>query len=115
MKAPVLLAALLVIGTTSIASAYDYATEQRKAQIDVRRADEAARIQQGRRTGDLTLLEKWRLKGEQARIAQMERSALHDGHISGQEQYQINRALNRANANIYRGRTNSQIAWWRRW
>lgn len=115
MKAPVLLAALLVVGTTSIASAYDYATDQRKAQIDARRVDEAYRIQQGRRTGDLTLLEKWRLKGEQARIAQMERNALRDGHISRQEQYEINRALNRANGNIYRERTDSQIAWWRRW
>jgi len=115
MKAPLALAALLIVGTSTLASAHDYATDMRKAQIDARRAEERDRIQYGRRTGDLTLTEKWRLKNEQARIAQMERNALRDGHISRQEQYQINRALNRASHNIYRERNDGNVAWWRRW
>lgn len=115
MKAPIAIAALLLVSTTTFASAYDYATEMRKSQIDARRAEEAYRIRQGRREGDLTLTEKWRLKNEQARIAQMEREALRDGHISRREQYEINRALNRASHNIYRERNDAQVAWWRRW
>jgi len=115
MKAPLALAALLLLGTSTFAAAYDYPTEARKAQIDARRAAEADRIQYGRRTGDLTLTEKWRLKREQARIVQMERDALRDGHISRQEQYDINRALNRANRHITREVNDGQVAWWRRW
>jgi CRISPR/Cas system-associated endoribonuclease Cas2 len=115
MKAPFALAALLVLGTSTYAAAYDYPTEARKAQIDGRRAAELDRIQHARRTGDLTLTEKWRLKREQAHIAQLEREALRDGHISRQEQYVINRALNRANHNIYREANDGNVAWWRRW
>jgi hypothetical protein len=115
MQAPLALAALLLVGTSTFASAHDYPTDMRKAQIDARRADEAYRIRQGRREGDLTLTEKWRLQREQARIAQMERDALRDGHISRYEQYEINRALNRASHNIYRERNDNQVSWWRRW
>lgn len=115
MKAPLALAALLLLGTSTFAAAYDYPTEARKAQIDARRAVELDRIQHARRTGDLTLTEKWRLRNEQARIARMEREALRDGHISRQEQYVINRALNQANRNIYRESHDGQVAWWRRW
>lgn len=115
MKAPFALAAILLIGTTTFAAAYDYPTDARKSQIDARRAAELDRIQHARRTGDLTLTEKWRLKNEQARIAQLEREALRDGHISRQEQYVINRALNHANRNIHRESNDGNVAWWRRW
>lgn len=114
MKAPAILAALIVIGSTALASAHDTATDYRKAQIDARQAAEAHRIQQGRRTGDLTLVEAWRLKAEQARIARLERNALRDGHISRHEQIEINQALNRANRHIARERHDGQMAWWRR-
>lgn len=115
MKAPVALAALLLLGTSTFAAAYDYPTDMRKAQIDFRRSAEQDRIQFERRTGNLTLMEKWRLKNEQARIKQLEREALRDGHISREEQYVINRALNRAGRNITRESRDSQVAWWRRW
>lgn len=112
MKASVLLAsALLVIGASTAANAYDY----RQAQIDARRAEEAYRIRHGRATGELTLLEKWRLQGEQRRITAMERNALRDGYIDPSEAYRINRALDRASGNIYRETHDSQKAWWRRW
>lgn len=114
MKAPAILAALIVIGSTAIASAHDRAADYRKAQIDARQAAQADRIAHGRRNGDLTLVEKWRLKSEQARIARMEREALRDGHISRQEQYNINQALNRASRHIYRERHDTRVAWWRR-
>lgn len=112
MKVPVLLAtALIVVGASTAANAYDY----RQGQIDARRAEEAYRIRHGRATGELTLVEKWRLQAEQARIAAMERNALRDGHIDRGEAYRINRALDRASGNIYRETHDRQVAWWRRW
>lgn len=110
MKVPVLVAGALMIVTATAANAYDY----NRAQIDARRADSANRIYQGRVSGQLTLVEKWRLQAEQARIAGMERRALRDGYIDGQESYRINRAINRANNNIYRERVDGQTSFWRR-
>lgn len=111
MKARIALAAVALVVASSAASAYDY----RQAQIDQRRAEEAARIRHARQTGELTLLEKWRLQAEQRRIAGMERRALRDGHIDANESYRINRALNRASGNIWRESHDGQVAWWRRW
>lgn len=111
MKVPVLVAGALMILSATAAKAYDY----NQAQIDARRADSANRIYQGRASGQLTLLETWRLKAEQARIADMERRAKRDGYIDGTEAYRINQAINRANNHIYRERVDGQIAWWRRW
>src|SRR5262245_12869056 len=110
MKVLALIAATTIIATTTGASAYDY----RQAQIDARRVQENYRINTDRARGDLTLVEKWRLKAEQARIADMERRALSDGHISRHESYQINQALNRASGHIYQESHDSQVAWWRR-
>ena len=65
-------AATAVIATSTAASAHDY---DRESRIDARRAEQAYRIRHDRRTGELTLLEKWRLQGEQRQIASMERRA----------------------------------------
>jgi hypothetical protein len=111
MKLLTLIAATAVIATTTAASAYDY----RQAQIDARRADQANRIAYARRTGQLTLTEKWRLKAEQRQIAAMERYAARDGYISPREAYAINQAQNRAAYHIYRESHDGQVSWWRRW
>jgi hypothetical protein len=110
MKALTLLAATAIIATTTAASAYDY----RQAQIDARRAEQANRIAIARRAGQLTLTEKWRLNGEQRRIAGMERRALADGYISPREAYEINQAQNRAARHIYQESHDRQVAWWKR-
>ncbi len=115
MKAPVLLAIAMLATSAGVAGAYDNPTDYRRAQIEARRAEEAARIRAGRHAGELTLLEKWRLQAEQRRIAEMERNALRDGHISRHEQYEINRALNQASRNVYREKHDGQVSWWRRW
>jgi hypothetical protein len=107
MKILTLLAATAVIATTTAASAYDY----RQAQIDAQRAAQANRIAYARHTGQLTLLEKWRLKGEQARIAGMERRAKADGYISPREAYEIGQAQNRAARHIYQESHDRQVAW----
>ena len=109
MKVPALIAGALMIVTATAANAYDY----NQAQIDARRADSAARITQGRTSGQLTVLETLSLKAQQLRIAAMERAAMLDGRIDGNEAYRINQAINNANNNIYRQRVDSQTAFWR--
>lgn len=111
MKILSVLAATAIIATTTAASAYDY----RQAQIDARQAEQASRIANARRTGQLTLMEKWRLKDEQRWIAAMERRARGDGYISSSEAYAIGRAQNRAARHIYAESHDGQISRWRRW
>ena len=92
-------AATAVIATTTAASAHDY---DREARIDARHAEQAYRIRHNRHTGELTLLEKWRLQAEQRRIAAMERAAERDGYISRREARGIERAQDAAGRDIYR-------------
>ena len=66
MKTLALIAATAALATTMSAGAYAY---DREANIDARRAEQAYRIRHNRHTGELTLLEKWRLQAEQNRIA----------------------------------------------
>ena len=104
-------AATAIVATTTAASAYDYGRESR---IDARRAEQAYRIRHNRHTGELTLLEKWRLQAEQRRIAAMERAAERDGYISRREARAIGRAQDAASRDIYRESHDGQRAWWRR-
>jgi hypothetical protein len=111
MKTLALIAAVAVIATTTAASAHDY---DREARIEARRAEQTYRIRHNRHTGDLTLVEKWRLQGEQRRIAAMEVAAERDGTISRREARAIDRAQDAAGRDIYRESHDWQQAWWRR-
>jgi hypothetical protein len=112
MKLFTLLAGTAIIAATSAASAHDYNREDR---IDARQAEQAYRIRHNRYTGQLTLLEKWRLQAEQRRIASMERWADRDGYISRREARRISEAQDRASRHIYRESHDSNKAWWRTW
>jgi hypothetical protein len=110
MKTLTLIAAAAVIATSTAASAHDYSREHR---IDARQAQQAYRIAHDHRTGQLTLFEKWKLKAEQRRIAQLERYARRDGYISRGEAHRIGEAQDAAARHIYRESHDGQIAWWR--
>ena len=72
----VLLASALVLATATGALA---------DQIDQRQARDAQRIEEGRRSGQLTAREYTQLKAEQARIAAIERAAKADGVVTRHE------------------------------
>jgi|SRR5581483_762443 hypothetical protein len=110
MKTLTLIAAAAVIATTTAASANDYGREHR---IDARQAEQAYRIAHNRHAGQLTLLEKLKLKAEQSRIARMERNAERDGYISRSEARRIGEAQDAAARHIYRESHDGQVAWWR--
>ena len=104
-------AATAVIATSTAASAHDYGHD---ARIDARQAEQAYRIRHNRHTGELTLLEKWRLQGEQRRIAALERAAKRDGYVSRAEARRIREAQDLAGRHIYRESHDGQKTWWRR-
>ena len=105
-------AAAATLVTSTAASAHEW---DRESRIDRRLAEQAYRIRHNRHTGQLTLLEKWRLQNEQRRVAAMERTALRDGYISRSEARRIAAAQDRAAYHIARESRDSQRAWWRNW
>jgi hypothetical protein len=104
------LATLILAAGATGASAYD-----RSDRIDAREANQARRIENARRSGELTWWESMRLRGEQRRIHRMERQAERDGHISREEARRIENAQDAASRNIYRQSHDHQTARWRRW
>ena len=108
-----LAAALGLIAFTTTASAYD----GRQAEIDRRQAIQEQRIQNARRSGELTRREYRQLESEQAYIRQLERNALRDGHIDRREAAQIRDAQNQASRHIYQESHDSERRgfWGRRW
>ena len=109
------LAAALVLSTISAASAHDYNPSTDTRGIDARRAQEMQRIEEGRRTGQLSWREYFFLRREQSAIAQHERVAKADGYVSPAERAQLNREIDQASQDIHRLRTNNEVAGWRRW
>jgi hypothetical protein len=83
--------------------------------IDQRQAEQAQRIEQARRSGELTRGELTSLRAEQARIAEMERRAKADGVVTRHEARDIARAQHAASRHIYQESHDSQRAWYRRW
>ncbi len=87
--------------------------------IDQRQASEAQRIEQGRRSGQLTAHEYAHLKAEQARIASMERAAKSDGVVTYREARAIEAAQDAASRHIYQEKHDGETArhhrWYRRW
>jgi uncharacterized membrane protein YebE (DUF533 family) len=77
-------------------------------QIDQRQDRQERRIEQGVRTGQLTAREAARLERGQARIRQMERQALADGHISRRERAAIQQEQDKQNQLIARLKHNER-------
>ncbi len=110
----IILSSLALAATVSAAGAYDYRSTN-TSDIDARRTTEIRRIEEGRRSGQLTWREYNLLKSEQSRIADHERQAKADGYVSREERRQLNRELDQASADIYRLKHNEANAGWRRW
>lgn len=85
--------------------------------INARQANQARRIRQGIRSGELTRLEAGRLKAQQAYIRQLERRAKRDGVITRSERARIKAAQNSANRAIYAQKHDRQTRgrWFRKW
>lgn len=106
----IVLASLTALSVTAALSTAASADE-----IDRRQAAQAARIQQGIRSGEINRFEAMRLRAEQARIAQMERRAEADGRVDRREAAAIRHAQGEASRHIYQESHDSQRRWFRRW
>ena len=87
--------------------------------IDAAQARQMQRIEQGRRSGQLTAAEYHRLVAEQHRIAQLERRAKADGVATRAERYQIRQAQRQASRHIFNEKHDRQARghfmarrWW---
>lgn len=76
--------------------------------IDRREENQARRIEQGFRSGDLTRREARELQVEQERIHAMERAAKRDGHIDRREAAHIERAQEAASRHIAQERHDAE-------
>lgn len=103
-----------VLGATFVATAGG-ANAYGKRAIDAEQAREAAAIERGRYSGELTRREYRDLKAEQDSIAAMERRALADGHISKREYRNIHEAQDNAKHHINQETHDNQKSWYRRW
>jgi len=84
-------------------------------QIDAIEAREAAAIEQGRYSGQLTRREYRDLKAEQQAIRSMEARAKADGYVSKREYREIREAQSNAARHIYQETHDGQKSWYRRW
>ena len=115
------LATAIVLASVAGASAGDYRFGSSSTpDIDARQAQEARRIEDGRRSGQLSGREYRALQDQQARIAQHERIAKADGYVSPGERAQLNRELDQASSDIRHLKHNNETAgghrrWYSRW
>lgn len=97
------------------------AAADRYDRTDARQANQAKRIEQGIRSGELTRYEAAKLKGQQEHIRALERSAERDGHVSRAERARLQAAQNAASRSIYaekhdrddRNWGHSKRRWWK--
>lgn len=97
-----LLFASLMAGTAAVASADPYSGN------DGREWNQHQRVQEGRRQGDFTRGENWRLRQSQRRINRTEWRAARDGRVGPRERMRIHRMENHRSRMIYRFRHNGR-------
>lgn len=112
------LATALVIAAATSAHAADNGSNS-TADIDAKRVREMQRIEDGRRSGQLSPREYNVLMREQRQIARDERIAKADGYVSPAERARLNAEVERASTDITRLKHNGETAyntpWYRRW
>jgi len=104
MKKALLLSALLVLGA-ALSSAQTATPQVRDRQVN-----QQARIEQGVKSGQLTLGETRRLEKQQGKIQADKLYAKSDGVVTPAERAKLHREQDRASANIYRLKHNDRVA-----
>ncbi len=104
LSTPKLLAALLTVVLSGGAFAQGVSKD---VQRDV---NQQARIDQGLKSGTLSVKEAGKLEREQAHVGRMKKNDLKNGNISASEQARLTAAQNKASADIHADKTNGQIS-----
>ncbi|HEX4893775.1 MAG TPA: hypothetical protein VFV47_10835 [Hyphomicrobiaceae bacterium] len=107
--------ATLALGAALIATTGTVALAHDGSRIDRIQERQYHDIMQKRQTGQLTRREHAALMAEQARIAEFERRAKADGHLSGAERRRILEAQHAARSHINDLSSNGRVNYWRHW
>jgi hypothetical protein len=99
---PAALAAAFIVLGSSLASAHT---------IEQRQTEQRYQIELGRETGSVTWLEGRRLRAEQQRIMQVEKSLKADGALSARDRRILRTLQNDAEAHIVAEKTDNRRRW----
>lgn len=80
------------------------------SRVERRLSNQRERIRGGVRNGDLNHRELKRLRGDQHKIARMDRRFGSDGRYTKRERRKLNHALDRASYRVHRARNNHRVA-----
>ncbi|MEO8103729.1 MAG: hypothetical protein ABI790_14500 [Betaproteobacteria bacterium] len=86
-----------------------YAQTPATPKVDQRQANQAARIEQGKASGQLTGKEATRLEAGQAKVAAKEEKAKADGVVTKKERAKLQHAENKQSRKIKRQKHDAQI------
>ena len=115
MTATTSLKTITIAGLLGLAVSATGALAYGENQIASVQAREAAAIERGRYSGELTRREYRDLKAEQQAIRDMEARAKADGYVSKREYRLIREAQGNAARHIYQEAHDGQTSWYRRW
>ncbi|MEQ1516715.1 MAG: hypothetical protein ABL931_09525 [Usitatibacteraceae bacterium] len=101
-------ASIAVLSATLIAPAFAQGTNT--PNIDKRQANQAARIEQGKASGELNAKEAARLDAGQARVVAKEEKAKADGVVTKKERAKLQHAENKQSRKIHRQKHDRQKA-----
>src|SRR5258706_9160325 len=99
---------LLAVAALAASTLPAFAQTQSTPRIDQRQAEQQQRIEQGKKSGQLTKKEAAKLEKGQARIQKMENKAAADGKITKKERRQIEHAQDVESRRIYREKHDNQ-------
>jgi hypothetical protein len=77
--------------------------------VDARERNQQKRIEQGAKSGQLTMGEVRRLERQEGRIKTHEVMAKSDGVVTKGERHRLNKELNRESHRIYRKKHNARV------
>ena len=80
------------------------------SRVERRLSNQRERIRSGVRNGDLNHRELKRLRGDQHKIARMDRRFGSDGRYTKRERRKLNHALDRASYRVHRAKNNHRVA-----
>lgn len=104
MKTKMFIAALLFIGLGTLS----YAQSTNMPVARERQGNQAARIKQGKNSGELTRKETAGLRAQQANIRQEKREAKADGTVTKRERAEIQARQNNASRRIHNQKNDAQ-------
>jgi chromosome segregation ATPase len=105
-------AKLLFVSMSLLIAATSGATAGGRYDPDRHQAEEAARIEAGRRDGSITYFEGRALRQEQAQIARRESELRADGSLSRRDRQELKERLGTAERHIAETESNSRRRWW---